>query len=127
MLVLSAEMRLGDCAEPLQLALPLAALDRLVRKTARAGELSAAASPKPAPAKWNPTLNEVPICLRAQCHGLELSARALSRLKPGDVLRLAGEDFGRVEVLFEKAPKYHARLGTAGNHWAAQLTEAVVP
>jgi flagellar motor switch protein FliM len=126
MLVLSAEMQLGDCTEVFQLALPFAALEPFVRKIARAGALPAGAAPsKAAPLWWNPGLNEVPIRVRTQWNGLELSARALSRLKAGDVLRLEGEDFSRVEVLFEQTPKFRARLGTAGDHWAAELTETL--
>jgi flagellar motor switch protein FliM len=69
----------------------------------------------------------VPIRVRTQWHGLELSARALARLKAGDVLRLDGEDFGQVEVLFERTPKFRARLGTAGDRWAAELTDTLTP
>lgn len=128
MLVLSAEVRLGDCVEPFQLALPFLMFEPLARKMARAGQLPVGAAPaKSAPARWNPMLNDVPIRIRTHWHGLELSARALSLLKPGDVLRLESQDFGRVEVLFERTPKFNARLGTAGNRWAAELTEALTP
>jgi flagellar motor switch protein FliM len=125
MLVLSVEARLGDCVESFELALPWAALEPFVRKAARAGALPAGAAPAKSAPAWNPGLDEVPIRVRTQWHGLELSARALARLKAGDVLRLEGEDFGRVDVLFEHTPKFHARLGTAGDRWAAELTEAL--
>jgi flagellar motor switch protein FliM len=128
MIALSAEVRLGDCVESIQLAFPLATLEPLLRKAGRASEIAGAApAPKTVRPQWNRNLDEVPIRVSTQWQGLELSARKLAHLKAGDVLPLDPEWLGRVEVLFEQTPKFRARLGTAGEHWAAELTEPAKP
>ena len=123
MLILSMEVRLGDCVEQMQLAFPFMTIEPLVRNSAQAAELQMdAASPQGRP-KWNPGFDEVPVQLHAQWHGLELTARELTRLKCGDVLLLDADCFDRVEIRFEQLAKFYGRLGTSAERWAVELTE----
>ena len=80
---------------------------------------------KPDRSQWNPTLDEVPVRINTEWHGLEMSARELSELKCGDVLMLDAKWFDRMEVRLERLPKFYGRLGTSGDHWAVELTEGV--
>jgi flagellar motor switch protein FliM len=128
MIALAAEVRLGDCVESIQLAFPLPTLEPLLRKAGRGGEVAGSApAAKTVRPPWNRNLDEVPIRVSTQWQGLEVSARKLAGLKPGDVLPLEPEWLSRVEVLVEQTPKFRARLGTAGDHWAAELTEPAKP
>ncbi len=126
MLVLSMEVRLGDCVEQMQLAFPFLTIEPLIRHAERNGDADAsAAAAKPNRPHWNPNLDEVQIRLNTAWQGLELSARKLAALKCGDVLMLDTNCFDQVEVRFEELPKFHGRLGTSGDRWAVELTEAV--
>jgi flagellar motor switch protein FliM len=126
MLILTMEVRLGDCVEQMQLALPLLTIEPLVRHSGDATESGTgpAANQRGQP-QWNPGFDEVAVQLHTQWQGLELTARQLSRLKCGDVLLLEANCFDRVEVRLEQLPKFFGRLGTTGDHWAVQLTERV--
>ena len=128
MLVLAMAVQLGDCTEPLQLAFPFATIEPLLRQAARAGQaISGAPVTKAGRPQWNPLLDDVPVRITTEWHGLELSARSLASLKPGDVVPLDPQCLERVEVRLEERPKFHARLGTSGDRWAAELTGLLKP
>jgi flagellar motor switch protein FliM len=124
MLVLSMEVRLGDCIEQMQLAFPFLTIEPLIRLANQATENDSGTGPsKPERVQWNSSYDEVEIRLYTEWHGLEVSARELSRLKCGDVLMLGQDCFDHVEVRLEQLPKFNGRLGTLGEHWAVELTE----
>jgi flagellar motor switch protein FliM len=122
MLILSMEVRLGDCVEQMQLAFPFHTIEPLVRQPASDGGSPGGKAVRP---PWNPTLDEVPVRINTQWQGLELTAAALSTLKRGDVLMLEQSCFEHVEVRLEQLPKFYGRLGTSGDQWAVELTEVV--
>lgn len=128
MLVLGMEASLGDCIEQVQMAFPYFTIEPLVRQlaaqTAPDRDTISKASTRP---KWNNDFNDVPVAVSAQWQGLELTARALSALKPGDVLMLEPEFFDQVRVNYASAPKFLGRLGTRAQKWAVELTAPVAP
>ena len=128
MLVLSMEATLGDCIEQVQMAFPYFTIEPLVRQlaylTAPEKESGPKASGKP---RWSADFNDIPVGVNAEWHGLELTARALSTLKVGDVLMLEPECFDQVRVSFARAPKFRGRLGTRAQKWAVELTAACPP
>jgi len=125
LVLLSIEVRLGDCVETMHLAFPFLTIEPLLQQPGRSGDTATSpAAAKPARLQWNRELDDVRIRVNTEWHGLELSARELAGLKAGDVLMLDAGCFDRVDVRFEQVPKYHGRLGTSGNHWAVELTDA---
>ena len=126
LLVLSMEVRLGDCTETMELAFPFHTIEPLVRQAGpSAGADSSVAATRSGSPLWNQSLDEVTVRVNTEWHGLEMSAGQLSRLKCGDVLMLEANCFDRVEVRLEQRPKFHGRLGTTGEGWAVELTESV--
>ena len=126
MLVLSMEVLLGDCVDRMQLAFPVLTLEPLLPRGGPSGEAAATQpAPQPSPTLWNPGFDEVPVQLSTEWHGLELSARELAGLKSGEVLILGENWFDRVEIHLERQPRFQGRLGTSGEHWAVELTEAL--
>ena len=122
MLVLSMEVRLGDCVEQMQLAFPFMTIEPLIRQAA-AADSDSSGGPKALQPRWNSALDDAPIRIRTEWKGLELSARDLAGLKCGDVLMLDSACFEKVDVWLEQLPKFHGRLGTSDQRWAVELTE----
>ena len=126
MLILSMEVRLGDCTERMELAFPFPTIEPLVRQPATSPETdTSAAATRVGRPLWSPNLDDVLVQINTQWHGLEMSAGELSRLKCGDVLMLEANCFDQVEVRLEQRPKFRGRLGTTGEGWAVELTESV--
>lgn len=127
LLVLGMELRMGEVAERIHMAFPLPILEPLLAKLnaeMHAGEVNEKTAPAAAP-RWNPAMDDLPVRLTAQWQGVELTARELGELKPGDVLRIAPGTADRIELLLESAPKYQGSLGTLGPNWAVKIVEAV--
>ena len=129
MLVLSMEARVGDCTESLQLAAPSPSLEPLIRALNREAEpppAAAPAAPPPAPA-WKAKLDDISVPVSAEWSGLEMTARELATLKPGDLLRLDPRVFSRITVKLGGLPRFHGRLGTQAQRWAIQLDQPTQP
>lgn len=124
MLVLSMEATLGDCIEQMQLAFPYYTLEPLVR------QISAQTLPELEPnanaggrARWSEEFGDIPVPVTAEWRGLEIMARTLGNLKPGDVLTMESECHNRVLITLAGLPKFRGRLGTRGPKWAIELNE----
>jgi flagellar motor switch protein FliM len=123
MLILSMEVRVGDCVEQMQLAFPFMTIEPLIRNSAQAADLQTDAASLQSQLRWNRGFDEVLVQLHVQWQGLELSARQLSNLKSGDVLLMDANCFDRVEVRFEQLTKFFGRLGASGERLAVELSE----
>jgi flagellar motor switch protein FliM len=124
LLVLGIEVRIGDLVEQVQMAFPVSMLEPLLLKLEPDPEKSKKGAPaKPAAApQWNPQLNGIEMRVSAEWFGLEMTARELGELKPGDVLPVSAATAGRVQVLIDSAPKFLGELGKCGEQWAVKIS-----
>ncbi|HTD67804.1 MAG TPA: flagellar motor switch protein FliM [Candidatus Limnocylindria bacterium] len=125
MICISMETHIGDCVAQMQMAFPHYALEPIVKHltAASATEKADVKAPAIPPARWNSELDRMPVSVSAQWDGLQMTARELVALKPGDVLMLDPQVTQQVQVHVASAPKYKARLGTRGGNWAVELTQ----
>jgi flagellar motor switch protein FliM len=128
MLTLTLDLKTGDTEGQILLAIPHPAIEPLIRQmTGENSPTSTGAPDKPAPTavRWNPILNEVKVGLTAELQGLELSAREILNLKPGDVLPLDPDYASSVVVRLGDLPKFSARLGAVAEKWAVELAQPI--
>lgn len=128
MLVLAMEARIGDCLEQIQIAFPYYTLDPLIRQiiTSLSEDQNETRSHhNSGPVIWNRRLDDVRVPLTAEWSEIEVTARALTRLKVGDTIEFGFDCADRVEVKLAGIEKFRGRLGTRDGCWAVQLTEAV--
>lgn len=115
----------GSFEGEMRLCLPVSMLAPLL-KMARQSAIPVSPAPAvPSPVAWNTNLNEVPLPLTAEWHGLQLTAGEAARLQPGNVLLLPSGRSGSVRLSVEGRPKFHGRLGTRGRNWAVEVTEVL--
>jgi flagellar motor switch protein FliM len=123
MLVLTLNAGFGEQLEPVQLAFPYTAVEPLVRLLCPAGMSQPdTAATRPTQLKWNSELDEVPVPVVAEWHGLTMSAGDVTRLKEGDVLMLDPKSVGQVQLRLSRVPKFVGRAGLRGGRWAVELT-----
>lgn len=124
MLVLSMDARLGDCEEKIQLAVPFYTLEKLVRRLTESvdAEDEAARVVKANAPRWDAAYDEVRVPVTAEWRGIELTAGALARLKPGDVVMMEARHNTEVHVRLASLAKFTGKPGTRGGNWAVQLS-----
>ena len=128
MLVIAMEARIGDCTEQIQIAFPYSSLEVLIRGLSRGADPAPEAQPQPAASpgcKWNPAFDDVCIPVVAEWQRVELTARELLSLKPGDVLKITGKDAQHIKVRLSEMTKFNGRLGKVAGNWAVELTEVI--
>jgi flagellar motor switch protein FliM len=127
MVCLTLDMGVGDYVGQMQLAFPHYTLEPIVKylTALSIAEKEISATVVAPQARWNSELNDVPVGVTAEWSGLQLTARELVALKPGDVLMLEAQMTQQVQVHVASAAKYHGRLGTCGSHWAVELTQSL--
>ncbi len=125
MLVLGMELQMGTVVEQMQLGLPYPTLEPLMAKLNALME----ADQKPAvaraakPIKWNPALDDMELRVTAELPEVEVSARQLADLKPGDVIPIKAEKASQVQVCLGGMAKFVAVLGMRDERWAVKLTQ----
>jgi flagellar motor switch protein FliM len=121
------ETRLAQTVETIRLAFPQSSLEPLLAKLnsgLQDGRESRPAQPGPG-LPWNSALDDVLIQVGARWRGLEITARRLAALKPGDLLPLRPAAMSQVEISLESIPKFAGQLGTAGPHLAVKIVQAL--
>ena len=127
MLVLAMEARMGDCTGTVRLVLPYATLEPLIRGLGRqldkaTGDPATAGAEKPA---WSHDFDEVKISMIAECSGIRLSARELTRLRTGDIIPLPADFTTLVRLRVANTPRFTGRLGACGRQAAVEITRTL--
>ncbi|MFM1770087.1 MAG: hypothetical protein RJA22_2616 [Verrucomicrobiota bacterium] len=138
MIALALDLQLGESRERLHLGCPLEMIEPLLSEwvrpvtslvtqpepmPAQPASPGATPAPGPAPVRWNPAFESVRLPLHATWEGLEITARHLTRLQPGDVLPVHANQANQTVVSIGRVPKFHGRLGRCGNSLAVELTD----
>lgn len=126
-LKLGLETRFAQTVETIHFAFPQSILEPLIAKLntgLQEGQTKAAAPPG-AGLRWNPAFDDVPVQVSAGWRGLEISARQLAALKPGDLLPLRPATVSQVEISIESLPKFAGQLGTFGPQLAVRIAETL--
>jgi len=126
-LAVSLAVEIGEAQDRIQIGLPYAVMEPLIRQLAQTNESSPEA-PMPSPAaasKWNPCFDDMPVQVKANWPQLEVAAGDVLQLKVGDVLRLNSQCAQNVTINVGDLPKFSGRLGTSGGRWAVEITQII--
>lgn len=127
MLRLALQVRMGDCVERLQFGFPFEMIEPVIRRLTPVLEpTKEKAARQPSVAKWHPSLNSIPVPLTAHWDGLQVTARQIAQLKPGDLLPVPAQQLQHTQLRLAKLPKFAGRLGKCGTSWAVELTETMI-
>lgn len=124
MLVATMSARLGKCTGQIQLAFPFSALEPLLQKLRAELKPAAESAAEVAMQKqgaWNSTLNDVSISIAAELLGPQLLARAIPKLKVGDVLEMPADSVNHIQLCLGGLTRFTGRLGTRDNYWAVEV------
>jgi flagellar motor switch protein FliM len=123
MLVVGAEVRLGETVESIQFAFPQPMLEPLTVKlnAASIGGPKPDAAAKTAPPKWSPHFDDLRILVRAELPEMQLPAGEVAALKPGDVLTLSPDCMSQVRLRLANHPGFIGNLGLTDQRRAVKI------
>ncbi len=126
MLILDIAAKIGEQTENFQIVFAYATVDPLLRLISpslpEAAEVKPARNAQPG---WSSEFDAVKVPVTAEWQGLKMSAGAVTRLKPGDLVSLDPACAAQVLVRLGNIPKFYGRPGTSDAQWAVQLTAAI--
>jgi flagellar motor switch protein FliM len=125
MLILTMDAGVNGQLEPIQLVLPYATVEPLMRLLSPSLPTTDGAPARASGPKWNAQFDEVKVPVSAEWQGLKISAGEVARLKKGDVLMLDPQCAAQVHLSLGRVAKFLGRPGTCSGKWAAQLTHTL--
>jgi flagellar motor switch protein FliM len=125
MLVLTVDTGMGGAVESVQLAFPYATVEPLMKQLAPALPEPESVPTRSSAVQWNAEFDDLKVKASVEWQGLKITAAEITRLKKGDVLMLAPECAGLVQLSLGKTPKFAGKPGVCGKKWAVQLTDVL--
>ena len=126
MLILEVAAKIGEQTENFQIVFAYVTVEPLMRLISPslpdAVEVAPARNAQPG---WSREFDSVKVPVTAEWQGLKMSAGAVTRLKPGDLISLDPACAAQVLVRLGHVPKFFGRPGTSDAQWAVQLTAAI--
>ena len=126
MLILDVAAKIGEQTENFQIVFAYVTVEPLMRLISPslpdAVEVAPARNAQPG---WSREFDSVKVPVTAEWQGLKMSAGAVTRLKPGDLISLDPACAAQVLVRLGHVPKFFGRPGTSDAQWAVQLTAAI--
>lgn len=124
MLVLVFEATFGECVERIQIALPYASLEGILRGMS-AARLPAASESAPAKraSAWRPALGHISIPLSVEWDACELTLREVVALRAGHVLRLPKGILRETHVRLGGATKFIGEAGVEDGRLAIRIDQ----
>ena len=125
MLVLTMEASLGDCSEPMQIALPYYTIEPVIRKMQEnAKRFNSTVSEKQEP-RWMPVYNNINVPVRAEWKAFEATVRDVLSLRPGDLIMLPNNIMEETTVCLADTERFKCSLGLDGDHVAVKITQVL--
>jgi flagellar motor switch protein FliM len=121
MLVLGLEATFGECVESIQLGVPYAMIEPVIKKLESRRIKEAPVAPAEKRPGWQGSYNRITMPVQAEWDALELTLRELSQLRVGDVIEMPSSIFKETRVLFSGTPKFIGTVGLDGDRVAVQL------
>jgi flagellar motor switch protein FliM len=123
MFVLEIGVRMGECAEQVQVLFPWHTIESLFEELApKLVSKSPAQLRVTQPSKWRSEFAEIPMDVTVHGPVVQLPARDLARLRIGDMIDLDPQFVNHLNVHIGKVAKFSGRLGTSGTKWAVEIT-----
>jgi flagellar motor switch protein FliM len=128
MFVAAFECALGDCTDTIQIAIPLPAVDGIIRglgvnrlpsgaEAADTGRHSA----------WRPAYNCIPIRLNMEWDACEISLREVLGLKPDSIVPLPRDIARQTHVRLSGATKFVGEIGVEAGRLAIRIDKRISP
>ena len=125
MLVLTMEASLGDCSEPMQIALPYYTIEPVIRKMQENSKRFNSSSTDKVEPRWMPVYNEITVPVRAEWKAFESTVRDMLAIRPGDLIMLPSNVMDDTTVCLADTERFKGEVGIDGDHVVVKLTDVI--
>ncbi len=125
MLVLTMEASLGDCSEPMQIAMPYYTLEPVIRKMQENAKRFNRSTNEKKDARWMPIYNEIQVPVRAEWKAFEATVRDVLALRPGDLIELPSSITAETVVCLADSDRFMGEVGLDGENVVVKLTKTL--
>lgn len=122
-LVLDIETTLGDCSEPIQLALPYMMIEPIIRKMQEESKKFSKIGQATKQAHWAKTYDNISIPVSAEWEPFEITVRDLLNLRPGDVLEMPENAINNTLIRLKNTLCFVGNAGIEADFNAVKITK----
>lgn len=126
LLSLAMEASFGDCSEQIQLGIPFATIEPLVKSMQMRRQRDIAVRPEESDPKWRPIFESIDMPVVAQWQPFSIPLREVTSLRVGDVLELPPELVDRVRLSVNGTEKFYGSVGLEDDRVAIHLTDHLI-
>lgn len=127
MLVLSIEAMAGDSVEQIQIAVPHAMLEPIIKKFQAARKRELLAQPEIKPRQWRSSYNQIAVPLVADWEIPAVAVSDILRLREGDLVEMPKAILQKTRVRIANTTRFLAQAGTENGHVAIQISNEIQP
>lgn len=125
MLVLDIEAAMGDCSEEIQIGVPYAMIDPMIKAMKQSNKDMTRNNAARTKRKWLPTYSSIDVPIVAEWDAFEIRVSDLLRLREGDILQMPAEMIAETKVRINGVTRFIGEVGIDNDHVAVQINEQV--
>lgn len=125
MLVLDVEAAMGDVSEGIQIGVPYAMIDPLIKAMKASNQKMARNVAATKKRKWLPTYSGINVPVVAEWDAFEITVSDLLRLREGDILQMPASLISDTKVRVNGTTRFTGEVGVENDHVAVQIDEIV--
>jgi len=125
MLILTMEASLGDCSEPLQIALPYYTIEPVIKRMQQDAKKHHQMTKETKSDHWWDSCDDIGVPVSAQWEAFSCPVRDLLHLRKGDVLELPRELLENTQVRCNNAVRFMGKVGVQNDRISIQITRSI--
>ncbi len=124
-LSLAMEASFGDCSEQIQIGIPFATIEPLVKSMQVRRQREIAARPEVSAPEWRPVFETIRVPAVAEWEPFSIPLREITSLRVGDTLELPSNLISKARLSVNGTPKFYGEVGIEHDQVAVHLTDPI--
>ncbi len=124
-LVLDIEATMGDCCEGIQIGVPYAMIDPMIKAMKQSNKDMTRNATARQKKKWLPTYSSINVPLVAEWDAFDITVGDILRLRKGDILQMPSSILAETKIRMNGVTRFIGEVGVENDHVAVQIIEQV--
>jgi len=119
---MTLECSFGDCTEQIQIGVPYATIEPIVKKMQARQQRDTASVPLTRRAEWQASYDRITVPVRAEWEAFEITLREVTQFRVGDVIEVRPSVCAETRILMNGTPKFVGTVGLDTDRVAVQIS-----